>query len=372
MVKLKNVYERMTRKDGGLMRKKQAKDARVNMNPPSNPPPAPVQKAQKRSSGINEEVLREIISEKAPSAVTKSTENRRTMVKNMVMKLRKIHPEITPIQILHYLTKAHIPSSANTYANTMAALFPEMKKFPGWKEHKGKVSLRAKKALPTSNQAKFITLEQMKKFLLASREKMSASHVTIAFMWLTASRRKDLEWAEWIHQSESTLLAGRLSVVLLDLRGSKGDPTGERGDQKATVFPSEWKQELMDILVKKRIPSEYFLKKAASSAIGVQVTLHSCRRGAAATLGRVKINKSEAQQLTLHQQQERKNTRSMDVYQNGMWMTDPRAQNQLKMQLILLMQLGEISNSEMLKADQEVLTLAQYMCQDTPLKMMSQ
>lgn len=39
MVKLKNVHERMTRKDGGLMRKKQAKDARVNMNPHQTPLP---------------------------------------------------------------------------------------------------------------------------------------------------------------------------------------------------------------------------------------------------------------------------------------------------------------------------------------------
>ena len=84
-----------------------------------------------------------------------------------------------------------------------------------------------------------LTFEKMQELLAAWKEK-ERHHYTVLFTWLTISRYGDLKHMKWIEEAERFIPEHGLTVGLVDMRGSKGDPKGSRGDQKAVIIPREW------------------------------------------------------------------------------------------------------------------------------------
>ena len=78
--------------------------------------------------------------------------------------------------------------------------------------------------------------------IIAHRPK--APHVIVAaFLWVSASRYGDLKW---VRITTKQFIDGPepLWLVLFNYRGSKGDPSGARGDQKAIFIPEVWLETL--------------------------------------------------------------------------------------------------------------------------------
>lgn len=298
--------------------------------------------------------LAEIREKGIPEPVTRGTIDRRVRIFNKVSGLQLTTPEASPIELMYYFRENYAPATALGYVSTMAAQFPEMKSCPGWRDHLKKLTLEAEKGAATqSNQAKFFTIEAFRKFLQCETSKMHVK-MTIALLWLTASRHADIQWMEWIERSEKATKDGKFFLGITDMRGSKGDTAGTRGDQKAMIFPMEWRTWILFIVGKQKFFPSYDVIVRALKAFDVELSAHSCRRGACNTMGRLNISKIDAQALTLHQQQHRRESSAMDIYQTGMWLTDSRAKVQLRIQMILMFQSGLLTREDMLKLDQEL------------------
>lgn len=309
---------------------------------------APHPEAQYKWTDRDEEAMQLVLRKPLPLVVHTSTENRRTLVANLVKGIRLRHPSATPIHIVEFWKLKHVPTTVLAYTNTMVALFPRVKKAEGWQDHYKKVVLASNQYQPFTDQANVFSLEKMRDFLTKVGAHLSESQVVVVFTWLTASRYGDLRHMLLIKETMLYIKDHNLTVAIVDMKGSKGDPTGNRGDQKAIIFPTVWSPFITAMCVrdKSHVISSYRFKKALVEA-DAELTLHSGRRGASQTLARLGYDKKTIQDLTLHQQKERKETRSMDVYQNGLWLKDQREQNQLKMETHLLMQANLISPSTM-------------------------
>lgn len=314
------------------------------------PCPAPHPEARYKLTDLQIRIGERILSQPTPIVVHTSTANRRELVRKMVQAIRERFPTFSPINIIYFLLDEEqklVPTTVLTYINTMTYLFPKVKTFPAWKDHYRALVLRANQYQPFADQANILTLEQMKLFVKEG-DQMKAAYYLILLTWLTASRYGDLRHMLWIESAQREVPGHNLTIGIVDMKGSKGDPSGNRGDMKAIVVPKTWTHFIKDACVRntKRVVSNYLFKKTLKT-IDVELTLHSCRRGASQTLARLGFAKKTIQELTLHQQQERKECRSMDIYQNGLWLKDPREINQITMQLHLLHHLGLISNSTM-------------------------
>ena len=322
-----------------------------NEEPRQIPEPAlPQPSARQILTDAQLQIFDKILESPIPIVVSESTVNRRLRVKNIVTELLKRDPSTTPIHMMAFFQRAYKASTAFTYIVTMAQLFPHFKKSPGWKDHMRAAELDANKEEAFAEQADFCTVEKMMMFTKDMKAHNNTLRILILFVWLTASRHGDLKHMMWIPDAERHLIHKdheELTVGVVDLKGSKGDKSGKRGDTKAILFPTKWIHITKDVCSRqKKMPiSEYLFKKGLKEMIDPQLTLHSLRRGAVQTLARLGFSKIEIQELTLHNQQARKNSRQMDIYQNGLWLTDPRDINQIKYQAILLTQLELISHS---------------------------
>ena len=284
---------------------------------------------------------------------------------------RKVQPTLTAVQFLVFIQKAYTnPSTALAYVSTAAAMYPTLRKDPEWKDHFRHLTKQANQHTPFANQAKVLTFEMMQEMLKAW-PRMEQHHYTVLFTWLTISRYGDLKHMKWIEEAERYIPEHHLTVGLVDMRGSKGDPKGTRGDQKAVILPSIWASLIKSQCVrdKKAVVTKYFFEKALRQ-FDPELSLHSCRRGASQTLARYGYQKLHIQDLSLHQQDQRKLTRSQDTYQNGLYLKDPREQNQIRLQLVLLCHLDLISHSTMQFVFQDWLQKVHSLLPDIALPMM--
>lgn len=341
----------------------------------SAPHPAPPTALDKWSAQQKEAILK-IINGDIPVVVTDGTVSRRKTVIDLVERVNKAHNNICPIKVCYIISALYPnPSTTIAYINTAAHLFPKMKQHPEWRDHHAHFTKLGNQYSPQAKQANALDAQRMKKLILTWNG-LESHHYTTMFIWLTASRHGDLKHMLWIKESEKSIPQHNLMVAIVDMRGSKGDPKGERGDQKAVILPQAWYSIIKAQCVrdKKKIMSRYFYMKAIRTNTTTEeeeddeeLSGHSCRRGASQTLAALGYAKAEIQQLTLQQQGARKATRSQDVYQNGLYLTDPREQNQIRLQLVLLEQLHLISRSTMLYVSQEWLPKAYSASQGTLL-----
>lgn len=283
-----------------------------------------------------------------PVVVTNSTVSRRNTVKRLLAGAREIYPNITAVRFLLYLRQIYTnPTTALSYIGTTAFLFPRVKLDPEWKDQMAHATKLANQYAPFADQARVLTFEIMQE-MLKSWTNMAAPEITVLFTWTTCSRYGDLKHMLWINDAERDIPQHSLTIGLVDMRGSKGDPKGTRGDQKAIILPSRFADIIKSQCVRdtKRVISAYRFKKVLVTT-DPELSLHSCRRGCSQTLARYGYSKQHIQDLSLHQQGKRRETRSQDVYQNGLYLTDTRDLNQIRLQLVLLCQLGLISPSTM-------------------------
>ena len=329
------------------------------------PPQAPGSVAPTKLTEQLVEIIRLVMESPLKIVVDRSTTQRRRFVKDKIRESLKVEPNIDPIRFMYIFSMEYCPTTTIVYINTMAYLFPKVRKAEGWKDHLRHFQLTAHRHQPFADQAKILSLEKLKGFEARGNIKISTVE-TIFFTWITASRYGDLKHMKWIPDAERTLPQHKLTVGLVDMRGSKGDKSGKRGDQKAVVFPQAWRDTIVRSCQrdKKSVTSEYLFKKALKT-IDAEMTLHSCRRGAVQTLARLNYSKPAIQELTLHQQQHRLASSSADIYLNGLWLMDTREQNQINLQLQLLLHLGVISASTKQHVSQEWLKSIHSVAQDT-------
>lgn len=319
---------------------------------PAIPCSAPVQSARYKLTAGEEEALQKMMKQELPIVVSKSTVSRRGTVRRLVEGARSLVPTVTPIRLMYLINSLYAPGSTMTFINTMASLYKDMKHFPEWSDHWKALSLAARKA--GSKQAKVLTIEDMKELLEVWGDRMERPHYTVLFCWLTGSRFGDLRHMKWERNAERFIEGHQLTVGVVCLMGSKGDPSGKRGDRKAVVLPKAWSGHIVEQCVRdeKKTISRHHFKKALRT-INPELSLHSCRRGACHALGVLNVTKLEAQQLALHNQVEQKESAAMNVYQTGLYLSDKRDILQIKLQLKLLEEIGIISAST-----------TQYVCQE--------
>lgn len=252
-------------------------------------------------------------------------------------------------QMMEALSRLYSPSSARAYIDTMASLFPHLKKQEGWNDH---YKLYAKKAnihkAHDAKQAVPLTLEKMKELLAKWGEHNSRENYTVLFVWLAGSRYGDLQHMRWIEKSAKIIPEHQLIIGVMDMAGSKGDPTGDRGDRKTVVLPLEWAHHIISQCKgsQKDVVTSYYFKKALQQ-VDKTLSLHSGRRGCTWAHALNNETKLEVQKLTLHQQQARRESSSMDTYTNGLYFTDQRDIAQINLQLKLLNAINKISLSTM-------------------------
>lgn len=302
--------------------------------------------------------------------VSRSTRDRRQHIREKIRMSLEVEPTLNPIDFMRIFAMEYPnASTAFAYINTMAYLYPRVKKFPEWRDHYKKYQLAAHQHQAFADQAKILSLEQLRDFKPESPIKITTLE-TIHFVWITASRFGDLKHMLWIDDAERLIPEHKLVVGLVDMKGSKGDQKGTRGDQKAVIFPQSWRDTIVNSCQRnaKKHTSAYLFKKALKT-IDEEMTLHSCRRGAVQTLARLNQPKLGIQELTLHQQQHRLQSRSADTYLNGLWLKDQREQNQIRLQLMLLFHLNLISALTMQYVSREWLPSIHSISQATPLEM---
>lgn len=282
----------------------------------------------------------------------RSTANKHIRLRNLMASLDK--ENATPSEVLDFLEDAYGPG-AHGYAVTIQA-FPErayLKKDPKWKGRvAGPMLLAAntktrKKASPMHN-------EHVLKFL----EVLTHETALIAFMWVSASRFGDLKDIVIMAKLE---LPHNLTGLALDYRGTKGDKSGKRGDAKAIVLPNRWLPFIEEHIRSERqqAPAKALMKEhrmyKVLRAVDPLLSLHSARNGALKALAK-KVSAEDQAKQSLHGQQYRFELGALPVYLEGVWFQEERELKQLKMSLLMLESLNEVSSSARLEICQDWLT----------------
>ena len=312
-----------------------------------------------------------------------STEKRRILVSELAEHM--LSHGAKPVHILVFLMEEYIPTTAKTYATALQAI-PEYAYF---KEDREWAELLKKKAILAANKAvkkQAIPLtKQMATTLLSSRSRES---IIALFMWSTASRYGDLCYMETKLEENH----GDLTIVIVGLPGSKGDPDGSRGDRKAFFIPSEWwptvKKELIQRVKEKALDEEwrskakkgarrprnvdpqralstYFLFKGIRHATGdTALTAHSMRVGASHVLME-QFTLPQIAMLTLHGQHERRNLGALTTYTATAFLKEDREKYQLAQTLYLLVKMGKVCPSNARKLSLERLLPVDFGSQDT-------
>ena len=279
----------------------------------------------------------------------------------------KFKPKI----IIHFLMECYHPATAFK----MAVTIQSMTEYQHWKQDKEwnhllKKELELRKNEEPKKQAIPISPEAMGKIYAANP--CAANTIIAAFLWVSGSRYGDLKWLSIIHKEP---IEGEppLWLALINYRGTKGDPTGRRGDQKALFIPRTWlaplelqfqrqrekeiekarQTEAKELGVSYKVQktaldgleSPYMVKKAMSVA-NTGFTLHSARRGACHTLLGI-FPLIQIAELALHSQKEHSQIVGTCSYTFGAWFLEKRERNQMAMSLALLSKGKFISHSTM-------------------------
>ena len=296
----------------------------------------------------------------APTANNKAWERiqkRGAQAKELVEKIKEETDGFEPADVLRYLKRQYIPSRAFNLAATIQSLpeYANWKRDKQWK-HVFQKDLELAKNTTETEQAIPIMPDDIIKIIA---HKPKAPHVIVAaFLWVSASRYGDLKW---VRITTKQFIDGPepLWLVLFNYRGSKGDPSGARGDQKAIFIPEVWLETLRLQLpkelsktteasasdVKVKVESEYMIKKAMMVA-NSGFTLHSARRGGCQSLVSA-FTQPQIAHLALHSQSAQKAIQSTALYTSEVCFEREREKTQMAMSLKLLYDAKLISLSTM-------------------------
>ena len=273
-------------------------------------------------------------------------------------------------------TLAPAPTTTLTYASSLQAIpeFAYFKEDPEWKAlFDTKVKLAANSS-ETRKQARPFTEEDAVR-VLQSATPLAAPAILALTLWVTASRYGDLPYMRITTQEK--VANSSLTILLLDMPGSKGDRTGSRQDRKAVFIPDEWcsvltteigrqkaaRQEEDARRAKKQNPTNpkkrnvsqdrpifiYLMCKEVNKVCKVEdarnMTAHSMRVGATHTL-LLQFKMIQIAALTLHGQQPRMELGALTRYTATAFLKEEREQSQLAMSLFLLVRMGRTSPLE--------------------------
>lgn len=263
--------------------------------------------------------------------------------------------EATPSEVLDFFEEKYGAANVFGYAVTIQS-FPEYRHFkqiPAWKS---RVLGPLRHAHVTKEKEKASPLQPTHVKELLS--KMTHETVLVAFMWISASRYGDLKKLVLLAKVS---LPHEFTGLAIDFRGTKGDISGTRGDTKAIIVPNKWLPYIEDLIPSKRgatpatrMITEYRMYKVLKTA-HQDLSLHSARNGALQFLAPHVAAEDQAKQ-SRHGQQYRFALGSLPVYLEGVWFQEERELKQMKMSMILLEAIEEISLSVRLEICQEWLT----------------
>ena len=277
--------------------------------------------------------------------------------RELVESVKEDSSAFEPADVLRHLKKHYTPSRAFNLAVTIQS----MQEYSNWKgdkqwKHILRKDLELTKNTTATEQAIPIMPDDIIKIIA---HKPKAPHVIVAaFLWASASRYGDLKW---VTVKAKELIDGPepLWLVLFDYRGTKGDPSGSRGDQKAIFIPKEWLGTVELQLPREqekrirggapmrtlKVESEYMIKKAMMAA-NPEFTLHSARRGGCQSLVPA-FTQPQIAYLALHSQSAHKAIQSTDLYTSEVCFERDREKTQMAMSLKLLYDAKLISLSTM-------------------------
>lgn len=329
------------------------------------------------------------------------TERRRFAMKECVDSLIEMGAE--PHHILMYLKESFGETTAFTYATTIQAMqeFKHFKEAKKWTELLSEMKLKAAKA--ERKQARPLTAHQAAHIYQHS----STWPARLALiLWISASRYGDLQHMQIVAETEAQ---DGLTLILINMLGSKGDPDGSRKDLKAIFIPSQWKAAFKDETRKHVISREeekkrravtpeghtpkrtkvptgdrptsmYIMKKAINNVLKslartpedfahepcqeAEMTGHSMRVGAIHTLLQ-QFRLTQIAALTLHGQQTRRELGALTSYTATAHFGEEREKLQMAMSLYLLHRLGNTSLQSAHQIAQRMYLPVSFMSQDT-------
>ena len=195
------------------------------------------------------------------------TYKRRARVRRIFDLLKHVGPE----GIISAMATVYKASTALTYAQTMTAEIPGLKKHRAWGE--ALLWLMKHKAQEQTTQAIPITPIQMRE--LVTKAKTLELKAALTTMWVSASRYGDLEHFRVVQ----VWPRGNMCVVKAQLPVWKSDPTGRRHCSKVYILPSHFLNAFRN-----RIPT-YAQTLLTIKNTFPDLSCHSIRRGAITSLG---------------------------------------------------------------------------------------
>lgn len=216
---------------------------------------------------------------------TEGTYARRERVRKI---LRLLLPHVTRAgDIVGAMRKVYAASTVLTYAYTMAALYPTLRRDPTWED--AIKFMQKENAMKEQQQAAPATAEEVRDIIAQNDTHISD---TVAVQWISASRHADLLHMRltrtWPYSDN------RLQAVRFEIPWFKSDLYGNRHCSKTIILPKE-----MLVRILNRGWASYNQVLRAIRSVHPHLTVHSIRRGAITALGE-SATPENIVKLTLH------------------------------------------------------------------------